>query len=41
MSRPPDHILELPFGEYELPGSGEVLTFTVWMKLPVRDGRFV
>ena len=41
MNRPPDLVLELPFGEYELPPQGEVQTFTVWLKLPLRDDRFV
>lgn len=29
------------YGEYELPVSGEVPTFAVWMKLPLREDRFV
>jgi len=41
MNRAPDDILELPFGEFELPPRGEVTTFTVWMKLPLRGDRFV
>lgn len=41
MNRPPDDILELPFGEFELPSRGEVTTFTVWTKLPFRGERFV
>jgi mono/diheme cytochrome c family protein len=41
MNRPPDAILELPFGGFELPPRGEVTTFTVWMKLPFREDRFV
>ncbi|MEQ1759718.1 MAG: hypothetical protein ABL986_15485 [Vicinamibacterales bacterium] len=41
MNRAPDLVLDLPFGEYELPASGEVPTFTVWMKLPLREDRFV
>jgi mono/diheme cytochrome c family protein len=40
MDRPPDQIIELPFGEFELPPSGEVPAFTVWLK-PFRDDRFV
>ena len=41
LNRPPDAILELPFGEFELPAQGEVPTFTVWMKLPFREDRFI
>jgi hypothetical protein len=41
MNRPPDLVLDLPFGEYQLPPQGEVQTFTVWMKLPLREDRFV
>ena len=41
LNRPPDAILELPFGEFELPASGEVPTFTVWMKLPFRQDRYI
>lgn len=40
MNRPPDRIIELPFGEFELPASGEVQTFTVWLK-PFNEERFV
>ncbi|MBI4265105.1 MAG: hypothetical protein HY657_12085 [Acidobacteria bacterium] len=41
MSRAPDLVLDLPFGEFQLPPQGEVPTFTVWMKLPLRDDRWV
>ena len=41
LSRPPDTVLDLPFGEFELPAQGEVPTFTVWIKLPFRDDRFI
>lgn len=41
LNRPPDEILELPFGEFELPAQGEVPAFTVWMKLPFRQDRFI
>ena len=41
LNRPPDAILELPFREFELPAQGEVPTFTVWMKLPFREDRFI
>jgi hypothetical protein len=41
LNRPPDAILELPFGQFELPAQGEVPTFTVWMKLPFREDRFI
>jgi len=41
MNRPPDEILELPFKEFELPARGEVPTFTVWVKPPLREDRFV
>lgn len=41
MNRPPDQVLELPFGEYQLPPRGEVQTFTVWMKLPLREDKWV
>lgn len=41
LNRPPDQILELPFGEFALPPEGEVPTFTVWMKLPLTEDRFV
>ena len=41
MNRPPDQILELPFGSYQLPSQGEVRTFSVWMKLPLRQDRWV
>jgi len=41
MTRAPDLVLDLPFGEFQLPASGEVPTFTVWLKLPLREDRFV
>jgi hypothetical protein len=41
LNRPPDQVLELPFGEFTLPSQGEVPTFTVWMKLPFKQDRFV
>jgi hypothetical protein len=41
MNRPPDEILELPFGEFQLPAQGEVPTFTVWVKPPLREDRFI
>ena len=41
LNRPPDEVLELPFGEFALPAQGEVPTFTVWMKLPFREDRYV
>jgi hypothetical protein len=40
MDRPPDQVIDLPFGEFELPARGEVPAFTVWLK-PFRDERFV
>jgi hypothetical protein len=41
LNRPPDVILELPFGEFELPAQGEVPTLTVWLKLPFKEDRFI
>jgi hypothetical protein len=41
LNRAPDLILELPFGEFALPPQGEVRTFTVWLKLPLREDRWV
>ena len=41
MTRPPDEIVELPFGEFQLPAQGEVPTFTVWVKPPLREDRFI
>jgi len=41
LNRPPDAVLDLPFGEFDLPAQGEVPTFTVWMKLPFKDDRFI
>jgi hypothetical protein len=40
LDRPPDQIIELPFGEFDLPAQGEVPAFTVWLK-PFRDERMV
>ena len=40
MDRPPDEILELPFGEIELPPSGELPSFSVWME-PLNRERFI
>ena len=40
LNRPPDRIIELPFGEFELPAQGEVPAFTVWLK-PFREERMV
>lgn len=41
MNRAPDLVLDLPFGEFQLPPQGEVQTFTVWMKLPLRQDQWV
>ncbi|MBM3818501.1 MAG: hypothetical protein FJW14_05715 [Acidimicrobiia bacterium] len=41
MNRAPDLVLDLPFGEFQLPPQGEVPTFTVWMKLPLRRDEWV
>lgn len=41
LNRPPDQIIDLPFGEFDLPATGEVPTFTVWLKLPISQDRFV
>lgn len=40
MNRPPDQIIDSPV-EFEVPARGEVPTFTVWVKLPFGDDRFV
>jgi hypothetical protein len=40
MNRPPDQVIELP-AEFNLPSRGEVPTFTLWLKVPFRDDRFV
>ena len=40
MTRPPDRVLELPF-EFEIPPSGDVPTFTVWVQLPFREDVFI
>jgi mono/diheme cytochrome c family protein len=40
MDRPPDLVVELP-AEFEVPATGIVPVFTLWVKLPIRDERFV
>lgn len=40
LDRPPDQIIELPFGEIDLPAQGELPAFTVWAK-PFRQERMV
>ena len=40
MDRAPDLVIDVPI-ELEVPGPGEVPTFTVWSRLPFRDDRFV
>lgn len=40
LDRPPDQIIELPFGELDVPAQGEVPTFTVWLK-PFREEKMV
>lgn len=40
MNRNPDLVLELPF-EYEVPPTGEVPTFTTWVRLPLEREEFV
>jgi hypothetical protein len=40
IGRPPDQIIDAPF-EFDVPASGEVPTFTIWVKIPFRDDRFV
>ena len=40
MDRAPDLVIDAPI-ELEVPGPGEVPTFTVWSRLPFRDDRFV
>jgi hypothetical protein len=40
MNRPPDQVIDAPF-EFEVPATGDVPTFTVWLKIPFRDDRFV
>ncbi len=40
LNRPPDQIMELPFGEFDLPAQGEVPAFTVWLK-PFPDEKMV
>ena len=40
MERPPDLVVELP-AEFEVPATGIVPVFTLWLKLPLRDEKFV
>jgi hypothetical protein len=40
MTREPDRVIELPF-EYDVPATGEVPTFTTWVKLPLDREEFV
>jgi hypothetical protein len=40
LDRPPDQIIETPF-TFEVPANGIVPTFTVWVKLPIRDEKFI
>ena len=40
MGRPPDQVIEAPF-DFEVPANGEVPTFTIWVKLPFKDEKFV
>jgi hypothetical protein len=40
MRRAPDLVVELPF-EYEVPATGEVPTFTTWVRLPLNADVFV
>jgi mono/diheme cytochrome c family protein len=40
INRNPDLVIELPF-EYEVPATGEVPTFTTWVKVPVDRDEFV
>jgi len=40
MNRPPDAVIEAPF-EFELPASGEIPAFTVWMKAPFTGEKFI
>jgi hypothetical protein len=40
MGRPPDQVIETPF-EFEVPATGEVPTFTIWLKLPFKDDKFI
>jgi hypothetical protein len=40
MDRPPDQVIETPF-TFEVPATGTVPTFAVWLKIPIRDERFV
>ena len=40
MERPPDLVVELPV-EFEVPATGVVPVFTLWLKLPIRDEKFI
>ena len=40
LDRPPDLTIETPF-TFDVPATGIVPTFTVWMKLPIREEKFV
>jgi len=40
MDRPPDQVIELP-QEFELPATGIVPVFTLWVKLPIREEKFI
>jgi hypothetical protein len=40
INRAPDAVIELPF-EYDVPATGEVPTFTTWVKLPLSREEFV
>jgi hypothetical protein len=41
MGRPPDRIIEAPFDELSVPASGDVPTFTVWLRVPFKYDTFV
>src|SRR4051812_4545153 len=40
MDRPPDLVLETPF-TFDLPASGIVPTFAIWLKLPIREEQYI
>ncbi len=40
LKRPPDKIIDAPI-DFEVPARGEVPTFTVWVKVPFNDDKFV
>ena len=40
MGRPPDQVIDAPF-EFDVPASGEVPTFTIWIKVPFKDDKFL